>query len=68
VYRTLSNWLTEFRQYSRDKNQKVIKRNDHLMDASRYLCQNMEMAMLPHDMGVKKVPRMPEETFGVYAT
>lgn len=68
VYRTLSNWLMEFRQYSRDKNHKVIKRNDHLMDATRYLVSNIGKAMLPHDDGVKRIPKMIEETFGVYAT
>ncbi len=37
VFRTLRNWLSEFRTYRRDDNGKVIKERDHLMDASRYL-------------------------------
>mgnify|MGYP006266288895 CR=1 FL=1 len=31
------NWLSEFRIYRRDDAGKVIKENDHLMDATRYL-------------------------------
>jgi len=37
VFRSLGNWLSEFRLYQRDKNGQIIKANDHLMDAMRYL-------------------------------
>jgi hypothetical protein len=37
VFPTLRNWLSEFRIYRRDENGKIIKENDHLMDAMRYL-------------------------------
>lgn len=37
VFRTLNNWLAEYRIYRRDENGKIVKQNDHLMDASRYL-------------------------------
>jgi hypothetical protein len=37
VFRTLRNWTAEFRIYRRDENGKIIKDNDHLMDATRYL-------------------------------
>lgn len=37
VFSTLRNWLAEFRIYRRDENGKVVKENDHLMDATRYL-------------------------------
>jgi phage terminase large subunit-like protein len=37
VFRTLSGWLEEFRLYRRDQFGKVVKENDHLMDATRYL-------------------------------
>lgn len=33
----LSNWLSEFRKYHRDERGKIVKFNDHLMDATRYL-------------------------------
>lgn len=38
VFRTLQNWLAEFRIYRRDEKGKVVKVNDHLMDTTRYLC------------------------------
>lgn len=37
VFRSLKNWLTEYRLYRRDENGKVVKTRDHLMDATRYL-------------------------------
>lgn len=37
VFRTLVNWLREFRLYRRDEKGKIIKQNDHLMDGTRYL-------------------------------
>lgn len=37
VFRTLQNWRAERRIYRRDENGKVVKENDHLMDATRYL-------------------------------
>lgn len=37
VFKTMSQWLAEFRLYRRDENGRVVKNNDHLMDATRYL-------------------------------
>lgn len=37
VFTTLANFEAEYRLYQRDKNGKVVKKNDHLMDAMRYL-------------------------------
>lgn len=37
VFRTLGNWLGEYRLYRRDENGKVVKEMDHLMDATKYL-------------------------------
>ena len=37
VFKSLLNWFTEFRQYCRDENGKIMKKNDHLMDCTRYL-------------------------------
>lgn len=37
IFRSLSNWLAEFRLYRRDEKGNVVKVDDHLMDASRYL-------------------------------
>lgn len=37
VFDTLTNWFGEYRVYRRDERGKVVKKNDHLMDATRYL-------------------------------
>ena len=37
VFKSLGNWLQEFRLYRRDDKGRVVKDNDHLMDATRYL-------------------------------
>ncbi|MBE9572174.1 MAG: hypothetical protein IMF11_16215, partial [Proteobacteria bacterium] len=37
VFRSMVQWLEEFRIYRRDEKGKVIKDFDHLMDASKYL-------------------------------
>ena len=37
VFKSLRNWVNEFRLYRRDDKGKVVKENDHLMDATRYL-------------------------------
>ena len=37
VFRSMKEWLEEFRVYRRDSDGKVVKANDHLMDCTRYL-------------------------------
>ena len=37
VFRSLSNWLLEYRVYQRDVDGQIVKENDHLMDCMRYL-------------------------------
>jgi phage terminase large subunit-like protein len=37
VFKSLENWLYEFRLYRRDEKGHIVKSNDHLMDATRYL-------------------------------
>lgn len=37
VQQHLTNWFSEFRKYHRDEQGKIVKANDHLMDATRYL-------------------------------
>lgn len=36
VFSTCQGWLREFRLYRRDEKGRIVKRDDHLMDASRY--------------------------------
>ena len=33
----MSNWLREYRLYRRDEKGRLVKANDHALDASRYL-------------------------------
>lgn len=37
VFRSLTNWISEFRLYRRDDKGRVVKVSDHLCDATRYL-------------------------------
>ena len=37
VFRSCQNWLSEYRLYRRDEKGAVVKSNDHIMDATRYL-------------------------------
>lgn len=37
VFKSLGNWLAEYRMYQRDEKGHVVKKNDHLMDATRYV-------------------------------
>jgi len=37
VFRSMGNWLREFRLYQRDKDGKIVKQDDHAMDSTRYL-------------------------------
>lgn len=37
VFKSMVNWLTEFRIYRRDDKGRIVKQNDHLMDGTRYL-------------------------------
>lgn len=42
VLKSCQHWFEEFRIYRRDEKGKVVKTNDHLMDATRYLVQECE--------------------------
>lgn len=37
VFKSCQSWLSEFRLYRRDEKGHIVKSNDHLMDATRYL-------------------------------
>lgn len=50
VFKTLQNWLAEYRLYRRDEKGQVVKTNDHLMDATRYLVvTGLQLAIIPPD-------------------
>lgn len=54
VFRSCSNTLSEYRLYRRDEKGQVVKKNDHLMDALRYLVMSgIERAKLePNTTGI----------------
>lgn len=37
VFKSLNHWRSEYRMYRRDEQGRIVKENDHLMDATRYL-------------------------------
>jgi phage terminase large subunit-like protein len=43
VFDSMKAWLNEFRLYRRDEKGRVVKSNDHLMDAMRYLDSRLGM-------------------------
>jgi hypothetical protein len=55
VFPNLKNWLNEFRLYRRDEKGRVVKDNDHLMDATRYLMvSGLGRAAIPGKYSGKK--------------
>lgn len=40
VFKTCQAWLEEFRMYRRDDKGRIVKENDHVMDACRYVCRS----------------------------
>lgn len=46
VFSTCQNWLAEYRLYHRDKNGKIVRAHNHLMDATRYLCRKKAISRM----------------------
>lgn len=44
VFKSCIEWFIEFRLYRRDQKGNVVKSNDHLMDATRYLSNTIHIA------------------------
>lgn len=50
VFTSLTNWLIEYRLYRRDEKGNIVKKMDHLMDATRYWQRTgKELACMPPD-------------------
>lgn len=59
VFRSMTKWLEEFRLYRRDEKGHVVKQNDHLMDATRYLESRIDqMIALPTAKANSPRPRV----------
>jgi len=62
VFSSLVAWFTEYRIYCRDEKGMVVKKNDHLMDATRYLIiSGLEHAIIKP---VKKQRIISHDTIG----
>lgn len=55
VFKSLAPWWAEYADYHRDKDGDVVKANDHLMDATRYLVMSGLVKAIP-----KPVPQHDE--------
>lgn len=55
VFKHLDGWLEEFRLYRRDEMGRVVKENDHYMDATRYL-ESRVRAMIVEPPKVQNQP------------
>ncbi len=63
VFRTCSQWLTEYRLYSFDERNRIVKKRDHLMDATRYLVMSgLERA---RTQVVERPQHIPSDDFGL---
>lgn len=52
VFKTLQHWLAEYRLYRRDEKGAIVKRDDHLMDATRYyVVSGIHVASIAPDAG-----------------
>jgi hypothetical protein len=65
VFKSLVNWLMEFRIYQRDEKGHVVKSNDHLMDCMRYLVLSGLNCMIQRPVADNRPPRRPKGWMGV---
>lgn len=53
VFSTCQKWLGEYRMYSYDEKQRIKKREDHLMDATRFgVVSGLPIATVQHQPGI----------------
>ena len=58
VFTTCSNWFNEFRLYRRDEHGRIVKKDDHLQDATRYALVT----------GIKAAQPMPDLDDGEFSS
>jgi hypothetical protein len=63
VFSTCTAWLREFRLYRRDERGHVVKKDDHLMDASRYAVRS---GLSVAQSGPSAAPRGPQTPVRIY--
>ena len=68
VFSNLQNWLVEHRIYRRDEKGNIVKANDHLMDASRYLCvSGVPIASFRPKADLLPIVRAPETEYNPWS-
>lgn len=56
VFKTLQHWLAEYRLYRRDEKGQIVKKDDHLMDATRYyVVSGIHVASVAPDAGQRLI-------------
>ena len=56
VMTNCQNWLSEFRKYHRDEQGRIVKKDDHLMDDSRYAIVSGRNLMITKPVPVARPP------------
>lgn len=63
IFRTCGGLIQEYRMYNRDEKGRIIKKNDHRLDALRYLYQSIGKAKTKP---IPKAKTVKAESFGFY--
>lgn len=66
IFKTLSGTQSEYRIYRRDEKGRVVKENDHLMDALRYLVMGISLAKLKPNKSSHLAPAVIVDTVAGY--
>jgi len=67
VFSTCAKWLEEYRLYSFNEKNQVIKERDHLMDATRYALMAPRNRATTPPIPTGRAAVVPAETFGLYS-
>lgn len=54
VFRHCTKFFSEYEQYQRDVNGRIVKKNDHLMDAARYMVMGLKFAKSIYQTATKE--------------
>lgn len=66
IFRTCQNFQNEYRVYRRDEKGKIVKLNDHMMDASRYAIMTREIACVEPSKTSRVRPVAPADSAAGY--
>ncbi|MEO5369572.1 MAG: hypothetical protein H7833_05790 [Magnetococcus sp. DMHC-1] len=67
IFKTMQNWLSEYRLYRRDEQGRIVKEHDHLLDATRYLVlSGLKLAKIQNHSRRMVASVMPADTVAGY--